>query len=86
MHKLFSEKLINKYDHWTSEKKTFTRLLAVAIAMPVAPDDFLCYLAGTTRMKWKVFTAIILLCKPFGIAAYSLGLTVLWQQLLKLIG
>ena len=86
MHKLFSEKLINKYDHWTSEKKTFTRLLAVAIAMPVAPDDFLCYLAGTTRMKWKVFTAIILLCKPFGVAAYSLGLTVLWQQLLKLIG
>ena len=86
MHRVFSEKLIAKYDHWTGEGSPFAKLLAVAIAMPVAPDDFLCYLAGTTKMKWKVFTAIILLCKPFGIAAYSLGLTVLWQQLLKLIG
>ncbi len=86
MHKMFSEKLIHKYDHWTGEGSPFAKLFAIAIAMPVAPDDFLCYLAGTTKMKWKIFTAIILLCKPFGIAAYSLGLTVLWEQILKLIG
>ncbi len=85
MYKLFSQKLIDKYDHWTSEKGLFTKLFAVAIFLPVAPDDFLCYLAGTTKMSWKVFTAIILLGKPAAIALYSLGLTVVWQQLLRLI-
>ena len=44
-------------------------------------DDFLCYLAGTTSMTWRRFTAIILLGKPFSIALYSLGLTVLFQQI-----
>lgn len=85
MYKLFSKKLIDKYDHWTSEKGLFTKLFAIAIFLPVAPDDFLCYLAGTTKMSWKVFTAIILLGKPAAIALYSLGLTVAWQQILKLI-
>ena len=47
----------------------------------MAPDDFLCYLAGTTSMTWRRFTAIILLGKPLSIALYSLGLTVLFQQI-----
>ena len=47
----------------------------------MAPDDFLCYLAGTTSMTWRRFTTIILLGKPLSIALYSLGLTVLFQQI-----
>lgn len=85
LYKMFSEKLIERYQHWTGEGSPFTKLFAVAIFLPVAPDDFLCYLAGTTTMNWKTFTAIILLGKPAAIAMYSLGLTVLWQQILKLI-
>ena len=76
---LFSEKTIEKYDHWTTERNRFARLFALAIFMPVAPDDFLCYLAGTTDMSWRRYTAIILLGKPFAIALYSLGLTAVWQ-------
>jgi uncharacterized membrane protein YdjX (TVP38/TMEM64 family) len=84
--RMFSQKLIEKYDHWTAEGSPFTRLFALAIFLPVAPDDFLCYLAGTTKMSWKVFTAIILLGKPAAIAMYSLGLSVVWEQVLRLIG
>ena len=80
---LFPEKVITKYSKWTEENQRFSRLFAVAIFLPVAPDDFLCYLAGTTEMTWRRFTAIILLGKPFAIALYSLGLTVLWQQLVS---
>ena len=50
----------------------------------MAPDDYLCFLAGTTKISWRLYTAIILLCKPFSIALYSLGLTVLFQQVLGL--
>lgn len=78
---LFSEKTIEKYHHWTEERNRFARLFALAIFLPVAPDDFLCYLAGTTDMSWRRYTAIILLGKPFAIALYSLGLTAIWQML-----
>lgn len=78
---LFSEKTIQRYSYWTEEKSRFARLFALAIFLPVAPDDFLCYLAGTTEMSWRRYTAIILLCKPFAIALYSLGLILLWQAL-----
>lgn len=84
--RLFSEKQLEKYEKWTTEKDRFAKLFALAIFLPVAPDDFLCYLAGTTEMKLSQFTAITLLCKPFGIAMYSLGLTAAFSQLTTLIG
>ena len=80
---LFSEKTIEKYHHWTEERSRFAKLFALAIFLPVAPDDFLCYLAGTTDMSWGKYTAIILLGKPFAIALYSLGLTAIWQMLIN---
>ena len=82
---LFSEKTIAKYSRWAEERNRFARLVALAIFLPVAPDDFLCYLAGTTEMSWRQYTAIILLGKPFAIALYSLGLTVVWQHLVTLL-
>ncbi|MDO5410392.1 MAG: VTT domain-containing protein [Lachnospiraceae bacterium] len=76
--KIFGEELHEKYVRWVDHKH-FDRLFALAIFLPVAPDDYLCYLAGTTKMTLKKFTAIILLAKPAAIAAYSLGLTTLFN-------
>jgi len=84
LYRMFPQKLIDKYDRWTGEKNRFARWFAFLIFIPVAPDDYLCFLAGTTEISWKLYTAIILLCKPFSIALYSLGLTLLFQQLLGL--
>lgn len=78
---MFSEKLLERYLKWTDENHRFTRLFAIAIFFPVAPDDFLCFLAGTTTMPLKVFTTIILLGKPAAIALYSLGLTGIFCRL-----
>ena len=78
---LFSERTIRKYSRWAEERDRFARLFALAIFLPVAPDDFLCYLAGTTDMTWRRYTAIILLGKPFAIALYSLGLTAAWRMI-----
>ena len=82
---LFSEKTIAKYSSWAEEKNRFAKMFALAIFFPVAPDDFLCYLAGTTGMSWRCYTAIILLGKPFAIALYSLGLTVVWRNYIALL-
>ena len=84
LYKMFSERMIEKYDGWTQKDGKFLKLFALAIFFPVAPDDFLCYLAGTTKMTWKQFTAVIVLGKPFSIALYSLGLTTAFKMLFSL--
>ena len=81
---MFPREMIDRYDRWSNERGRFARWFAFLIFIPVAPDDYLCFLAGTTKISWRLYTAIILLCKPFAIAMYSLGLTVLFQQVLGL--
>lgn len=76
---MFRSETIEKYEDWTQRR--FAMWFALAIFFPVAPDDFLCWLAGTTPMTLKRFTAIILLGKPAAIALYSLGLHVVFQWL-----
>lgn len=79
-----SNSFLKKYGSWLENEKRFSRLFAIAIFMPVAPDDFLCMLAGLTRMSLKEFTIIILLCKPPSILAYSLGLSTIAAWITRL--
>lgn len=79
-----SQKL-GRYLKWV-DNGVFDRLFAAAIFFPAAPDDLLCFLAGVTRMQFGRFLLIILLGKPFSIALYSLGLTVIFDRLLGLAG
>lgn len=83
---LFSEKTIQKYENWTSRRGNFSKWFAVAIFLPIAPDDFLCYLAGTTEMSFVKFMVIILLGKPAAIALYSAGLNMIFTRFLAEIG
>ncbi len=80
--KMFPENQVRKFEEWTKKDGKFLKLFAAAIFFPVAPDDLLCYLAGTTSMTWKQFLCIIVLGKPVSIALYSLGLTKLFQLFL----
>ena len=70
-----SEKTYDRYIGWLNKGKRFDGLFALAIFFPVAPDDFLCMLAGITKIKTEKFIAIIILCKPVSIALYSFGLS-----------
>jgi len=79
-----NKKTFNKYIGWL-EKPSFERVFATAIFMPVAPDDFLCYIAGVSKMKFKKFVLIILLGKPFAIAMYSLMLNLIVQKLMPFL-
>ena len=85
LYKLFPAKAIQKYERFANDRHRFTKMFAVAIFAPCAPDDMLCYLAGTTDMSWKTYTLIILLGKPASTAMYSLGLTAVLRALMALI-
>ncbi|MBO0439445.1 TVP38/TMEM64 family protein [Enterococcus sp. DIV0869a] len=71
---LVSDKTYNKYIGWLDNEKRFERLFALAIFLPIAPDDALCLMAGLTKMSIKKFTLIIILAKPVSIFLYSLAL------------
>jgi len=67
-------KFYDKYQKFLEQENRFEKLFALLIFLPVAPDDFLCYLAGVSRMRFSKFTTIILLGKPAAILLYSMGL------------
>ena len=65
------KRIYSRYITWLESRKHFDKLFAFAIFMPLAPDDFICMMAGLTKMTLSKFFFIILVCKPFSIAAYS---------------
>ena len=83
---MVSEKTFQKYVGWLDRGKAFPRLFAAAIFFPMAPDDFLCMLAGISGMSFRRFSLIILLGKPASIFLYSLALMVGAEWLQKLVG
>lgn len=82
--KMSKPKLLEKYSVWLNSDK-FDKWFAVAIFLPVAPDDFLCYLAGITKISLKKFLMIILTGKPLAIAAYSMGLNLIFSTLVHYV-
>jgi uncharacterized membrane protein YdjX (TVP38/TMEM64 family) len=68
---VISEEKYDKYVGWVTKKKSYTLVLWLAILLPLAPDDFLCYFSGLTKMSFQKFAWIIILAKPWCILAYS---------------
>jgi len=77
-------KLFGKYKYLLEENSKFEKWFAIAIFFPLAPDDFLCYLAGLTKITYRKFASIILIGKPFGIIAYTFGLNFIITKLLNI--
>lgn len=61
-----------KLTTWVKSRKSYTVVLFLCILLPLAPDDFLCWLSGLMDMPAKRFVYIILLGKPWCILFYSL--------------
>lgn len=71
---MISDKTYNKYIKWLDDQGRFEKLFALAIFLPVAPDDALCLIAGLSNISIKRYTAIILIAKPASIFLYSMAL------------
>lgn len=71
---MISDKTYDKYIGWLENQSRFEKLFALAIFLPVAPDDALCLMAGLTSISVKKYTLIILIAKPLSIFLYSMAL------------
>lgn len=83
---MISDKTYNKYIGRLDNQNRFEKLFALAIFLPVAPDDALCLMAGLTNMSVKRYTLIILIAKPLSIFLYSMALIYGGQYLSGLLG
>ncbi len=79
------EKFYDKYSKYLDMENRFEKIFALLIFLPVAPDDFLCYLAGISKMDLKKFVTIILLGKPAAIFLYSMGLNTVLQKAFSML-
>lgn len=70
-----SKKTYNKYITWLDKGDRFERFFIFMMIWPISPADFLCMLAALTKMSFKRYITIIVLCKPFTLIVYTYGLT-----------
>jgi uncharacterized membrane protein YdjX (TVP38/TMEM64 family) len=79
LHARFRPATVERYLGWLGHRH-FTRWFAIGIALPVAPDDLLCYLAGMSQMRPRTFMLLILLLKPWALILYTFGILALVQH------
>ena len=79
--KRFGVQLVNKmipmqkyeaYIGKINRSKSYPKLLFLAILLPMAPDNFLCYFSGLVNMPARRFITIIITAKPWCILFYSI--------------
>ena len=75
-------KTYNKYIGWLDKGKKFEYFFAFAIFVPGFPDDLLCMIAALTKMSFRKYVLINVLCKPLSLIVYSWGI----QEIITYIG
>ncbi|MCR8966922.1 TVP38/TMEM64 family protein [Streptococcus zalophi] len=66
-----SEETYDKYIAYLDKGHYFDYFLSAAFILPGFPDDFLCMVAGLSKMSLKKFTLITLLSKPATLYLYT---------------
>lgn len=59
----------DKYSEIIRKRGAF--FLSIAFLLPMFPDDILCFIAGITNMKFKVFFWVTLITRPVGVFCMS---------------
>lgn len=79
--KRFGVQLVNKmlpmqkyepYIEKINRSKSYPKMLFLAILLPMAPDNFLCYFSGLVNIPTRRFITIIITAKPWCILVYSI--------------
>ena len=81
-----SKKDWDKYIKFLDDPKKFDRIFIITSAVPFTPADFLCYLAGLSKMSFKKYFLIICLAKPATILIYTYSLDFIIKGIIHLFG
>ncbi|MFC3929050.1 TVP38/TMEM64 family protein [Streptococcus caprae] len=64
------EKRLEKFEHKLSNP-TYDTFFALSMLSPVSPADIIVMVTGLTKMSYRKFLLIIILCKPLSIFCYG---------------
>ena len=79
-----SKKNWDKYIKFLDDPKRFDKMFIITSAVPFTPADFICYLAGLSKMSLKKYFIIICLAKPATILIYTYSLDFIIQAAIHL--
>lgn len=82
---IVSKRTYDKYIGWLDEGKRFERFFIFMMIWPISPADFLCCLAALTKMSFRKYMTIIILCKPITLVIYTYGLTYIIDLFWKML-
>ncbi|WP_423215689.1 TVP38/TMEM64 family protein [Streptococcus equinus] len=68
---LFVDEKSFKYYEQKLASSTYEKVFALNMASPISPADILVMVTGLSKMSFKRFLYIILICKPISIIAFS---------------
>ena len=77
-----------KYEEYVSkmnEGNKFRNLIMVGFVLPLFPDDIFCMIAGMSKLRFREFLAIVVICRPVSLFIYSFTMSNILKILFDLI-
>lgn len=74
-----SDEQYEKYISKIGDSKAFERLIIIGFILPVFPDDIFCMISGMSKLTFKRFFILVLLCRPISLFVFTYA----WAEIIR---
>lgn len=74
-----SDEQYEKYISKIGDSKAFERLIIIGFILPVFPDDIFCMISGMSKLSFKRFFILVLLCRPISLFVFTYA----WAEIIR---
>ena len=74
-----SDEQYEKYISKIGDSKAFERLIIIGFILPVFPDDIFCMISGMSKLTFKRFFILVLLCRPISLFVFTYA----WAEIVR---
>lgn len=69
----------DKYISKIGDSKAFERLIIIGFILPVFPDDIFCMISGMSKLTFKRFFMLVVLCRPISLFVFTYA----WAEIIR---
>lgn len=74
-----SDEQYEKYISKIGDSKAFERLIIIGFILPLFPDDIFCMISGMSKLTFKRFFILVLLCRPISLFVFTYA----WAEIIR---
>lgn len=74
-----SDEQYEKYISKIGDSKVFERLIIIGFILPIFPDDIFCMISGMSKLTFKRFFILVLLCRPISLFVFTYA----WAEIIR---